>query len=87
MFEIGKTYRFEMWRPGKNGGEIAEFSCEVISVDPPLVTARHPAITTGVPRAGRDDDRGTEVAPPREEIINTASIAFVRATKIDGNPK
>jgi hypothetical protein len=38
MFEVGKYYRFKMWEPGKDGGEITEYaSCRIVSVEFPLV--------------------------------------------------
>jgi hypothetical protein len=38
MFEVGKFYRFKMWKPGKDGGEITEHvACKVVSVEFPLV--------------------------------------------------
>jgi hypothetical protein len=41
MFEVGESYRFKMWRPGKDGGEIIEHPhCMVISVEHPLIKIR-----------------------------------------------
>jgi hypothetical protein len=38
MFEMGESYRFTMWKPGKDGGEIIEHPpCMIISVEPPHV--------------------------------------------------
>jgi hypothetical protein len=38
MFEIGSYYRFKIWIPGKDGGEIAEYvPCKIVSAEAPLV--------------------------------------------------
>jgi hypothetical protein len=38
MFEVGNYYRFKMWKPGKDGGEITEYApSKVVSVEFPLV--------------------------------------------------
>jgi hypothetical protein len=41
MFEQGHRYRFTMWRPGKDGGEITESPpYMIISAEPPHVKVR-----------------------------------------------
>jgi hypothetical protein len=38
MFEVGEHYKFKMWEPGENGGDITEYAtCTVLEVSLPLV--------------------------------------------------
>ncbi len=69
MFEAGSSYRLRMWEPLEGGGGVKEFNARVTAVALPLI------ICKGI--------GATDKPFSKEQVINTSSLAFISATKID----
>jgi hypothetical protein len=72
MFEVGKYYKLVTWHSGDGGRIDTSSPSEVIEVSLPLVKFRT------VPPSGAGERR--------ETVVNTESLAFVRAELIHDTP-
>lgn len=72
MFEVGKYYKLVTWHSNDGGKILVSSPSQVVEIALPLVKFRSPS-------SGSAGDS-------RETIVNTASLAFVRAELIPDSP-